>query len=109
MSTKVLTAPAHSSRWTSCGRGHGSADDGWPLRRMMYVPIRPVKNMISVARKIHMASLPLVSGGPMCRTGSSATSCVISVGPWSVVRGQLGLLGGRLREQGAPDDRQLTI
>ena len=33
----------------------------------MYEPIRPVKNMISVARKSHIATLPGVTGG--CWTG----------------------------------------
>src|SRR5262245_43330608 len=34
--------------------------------------------MISVARKIHMASLPLLIGAPMWSSGSSATACAIA-------------------------------
>src|SRR5579871_3804586 len=80
MSTKVLAAPIHSTRWTSCGVGQGWACVGVPLRSTMYVPIRPVKNMISVTRKNHMASLPFCSGRPMWVGGSSSvTACAVAI------------------------------
>src|SRR5205809_822238 len=59
---------------------------------MMYVPISPVKNMISVMRNSQIASLPFGNGMPMCVLGCgawlvcSATACAI------VVSGQLSVV-----------------
>src|SRR5262249_29202188 len=79
ISTKVLKAPTHSIRCTSCGAGHGSLLVGVPFLRTTYVPMRPVKNMISVAKKIHIANLAFGTGTPMCRTGSSyVAACAIN-------------------------------
>ena len=56
----MLNAPIGSDRWTCLGVGHwisfwGSV--GIEFRRIRYVPISAVKNMISVMRKNHMARL----------------------------------------------------
>ena len=76
ISTNVFRAPIHSTRCTSCGSGQWNGEWlGVPLRRMTYTPIMAVKNMISVTRKSHMASLPLGKGNPMWACcGSSCTA-----------------------------------
>src|SRR5512135_2462888 len=49
----------------------------------MYEPIRPVKNMISVARNSHIATLPGVTGG--CWTAVTAAGVTWSASAVSVV------------------------
>ena len=59
MRTNVLTAPAHSARWTSCGVGQlAPVRFGALWRRTMYAPIRPVKSPIRTTVSASMGRRP---------------------------------------------------
>ena len=58
--TKVLSAVIGTAS-RSAGLGQPLAAD----RSTMYAPIRPLKNITSVARKSQMANFPRSTGGPL--------------------------------------------
>ena len=68
--TPVFVAP--SPLLSTCANFLNSS--GEPDRRMMYVPRIAMKNMISLARNIQMATLPGGVGSPCAIIGSGACS-----------------------------------
>src|SRR5579883_2884871 len=69
---------------------------GLPARRTMYEPISPVKNMTSVARKSHIATLPGETGAVWVGTGAWPPACPAGFG-WAVLGVAIAIVGSTLR------------
>ena len=65
--TNVFRPPAQMRMCVTSGL---VGQPGEPSLKTMYVPIRAVKNMISVPRKSHIPSFPLGIGTPILRVGT---------------------------------------